>query len=79
MKKLISNLKLPVIAAPMAGGINNPTMVAAVIKFGGLDLRIVSPLILLMNFALYRSKRFPSLMRTSLYLRDLNFLTTKLS
>ena len=36
MKKLFSNLKLPVIAAPMAGGINNPTMVAAVIKFGGI-------------------------------------------
>lgn len=33
---IFSGLRVPVIAAPMAGGINNPEMVAAVIKSGGI-------------------------------------------
>ena len=33
---IFSGLRVPVIAAPMAGGINNPEMVAAVINSGGI-------------------------------------------
>ena len=33
---IFSGLKVPVIAAPMAGGINNPEMVSAVINSGGI-------------------------------------------
>lgn len=33
---VFSELRVPVISAPMAGGINNPEMVAAVIKAGGV-------------------------------------------